>query len=272
MAVPYVLARRRVQQHRDQRRLQRGRGQLRRRRRQLLGPGARRRHADGAHPRPAGHHRRDHVHLAHRRAGNPGQRGHRRPDRRAVRVRGPTSASSAPARTAPRAEPVTVHYTDGSSQSYNLNMADWYSNSPAVGNQILTTTSSWNCRAIPSPAPGERLLRLGAAAAGQAGGLGHAAHPQQCGRHHRHAHLRHGHGNRNPDERRAVLLTRCGLQQRRDQRQLQPRRGRLRRHRRQLLGAGAGRGHAHPAHRLAARPPSAGPPSPGPAPSARPTT
>jgi beta-glucosidase len=39
---------------------------------------------------------------------------------------------------------VTVHYTDGSSQSYNLNMADWYSNSPAVGNQLLTTTSSWN--------------------------------------------------------------------------------------------------------------------------------
>jgi beta-glucosidase len=39
---------------------------------------------------------------------------------------------------------VTVHYTDGSSQSYNLNMADWYSNAPAVGNQILTTTSSWN--------------------------------------------------------------------------------------------------------------------------------
>jgi beta-glucosidase len=39
---------------------------------------------------------------------------------------------------------VTVHYTDGSSQSYNLNMADWYSNSPAVGNRLLTTTSSWN--------------------------------------------------------------------------------------------------------------------------------
>jgi hypothetical protein len=39
---------------------------------------------------------------------------------------------------------VTVHYTDGSSQSYNLNMADWYSGSPAVGNEILTTTSSWN--------------------------------------------------------------------------------------------------------------------------------
>ena len=39
---------------------------------------------------------------------------------------------------------VTVHYTDGSSQSYNLNMADWYANSPAVGNQLLTTTTSWN--------------------------------------------------------------------------------------------------------------------------------
>jgi len=39
---------------------------------------------------------------------------------------------------------VTVHYTDGSSQSFNLNMADWYANSPAVGNQVLTTTSSWN--------------------------------------------------------------------------------------------------------------------------------
>ena len=142
---------------------------------------------------------------------------------------------------------VTVHYTDGSSQSYNLNMADWYSNSPAVGNQLLTTTSSWN---VPQarPAPGERLLRLGAAAAGQAGGVGHAAHPQQRGGHHRHAHLRHGHGNRNPDDRRAVLIARCGLRQRRDQRQLQPRRGRLRRHRRQLLRAGAGRGHAHPAH------------------------
>jgi len=46
---------------------------------------------------------------------------------------------------------VTVHYTDGSSQSYNLNMADWYSNSPAVGNQILATTSSWNGPQAPHP-------------------------------------------------------------------------------------------------------------------------
>ena len=39
---------------------------------------------------------------------------------------------------------VTVNYTDGSSQSFNLNLADWYANSPAVGNQLLTTTASWN--------------------------------------------------------------------------------------------------------------------------------
>jgi beta-glucosidase len=48
----------------------------------------------------------------------------------------------------------TVHYTDGSSQSFNLNLADWYANSPAVGNQILTTTSSWNSQnAATAPHP-----------------------------------------------------------------------------------------------------------------------
>jgi beta-glucosidase len=39
---------------------------------------------------------------------------------------------------------VTIHYTDGSSQSFNLNMADWYADAPAVGNELVTTTSSWN--------------------------------------------------------------------------------------------------------------------------------
>jgi beta-glucosidase len=39
---------------------------------------------------------------------------------------------------------VTVNYADGTSQTYSLNMADWYANSPAVGNDLLTTTSSWN--------------------------------------------------------------------------------------------------------------------------------
>jgi beta-glucosidase len=39
---------------------------------------------------------------------------------------------------------VTVNYTDGTSKSFTLNMADWYANAPAVGNQLVTTTSSWN--------------------------------------------------------------------------------------------------------------------------------
>ena len=39
---------------------------------------------------------------------------------------------------------VTVHYTDGTSKAFTLNMADWYANAPAVGNQLVTTTSSWN--------------------------------------------------------------------------------------------------------------------------------
>jgi beta-glucosidase len=44
---------------------------------------------------------------------------------------------------------VTVHYADGSSKSFNLNVADWYANSPAVGDQLLTTTSSWNFQSNP---------------------------------------------------------------------------------------------------------------------------
>jgi beta-glucosidase len=39
---------------------------------------------------------------------------------------------------------VTVNYADGTSQSFNLNIADWYAGTPAVGDQLLTTTSSWN--------------------------------------------------------------------------------------------------------------------------------
>ncbi len=39
---------------------------------------------------------------------------------------------------------VAVNYADGTSQSFNLNIADWYANGPAVGDTLLTTTSSWN--------------------------------------------------------------------------------------------------------------------------------
>ena len=44
---------------------------------------------------------------------------------------------------------VTINYTDGTSKSFNLNMADWWANSAAVGNQLLTTTSSWNYQSNP---------------------------------------------------------------------------------------------------------------------------
>ncbi len=44
---------------------------------------------------------------------------------------------------------VTVHYTDGSSRSFNLNISDWYANSAAVGDRIVTTTSSWNFESNP---------------------------------------------------------------------------------------------------------------------------
>ena len=44
---------------------------------------------------------------------------------------------------------VTVNYADGTSQSFNLNIADWFANSPAVGDQVLTTTSSWNFQSNP---------------------------------------------------------------------------------------------------------------------------
>jgi hypothetical protein len=38
----------------------------------------------------------------------------------------------------------TITYTDGSTQSYNLVMADWYNNAPVSGDELATTTTSWN--------------------------------------------------------------------------------------------------------------------------------
>ena len=38
----------------------------------------------------------------------------------------------------------TISYTDGTTQSFSLVMADWYDNAPVAGDQIATTTSSWN--------------------------------------------------------------------------------------------------------------------------------
>jgi beta-glucosidase len=38
----------------------------------------------------------------------------------------------------------TITYTDGTTQQYSLVMTDWYNNAPVPGNQIATTTASWN--------------------------------------------------------------------------------------------------------------------------------
>ena len=38
----------------------------------------------------------------------------------------------------------TITYTDGTTQSYSLAMADWYNNAPVSGDDLATTTTSWN--------------------------------------------------------------------------------------------------------------------------------
>ena len=114
---------------------------------------------------------------------------------------GPTSASLAQARTAPRAGR-HVHYTDGSSQSFNLNMADWYANSPGRWQPAPDDDLKLERPRQPSSAPGERLLRL--SAAGSRASRSRRSRCPSCTqrrRHHRHAHLRHGHWKRNPDDR-----------------------------------------------------------------------
>lgn len=39
---------------------------------------------------------------------------------------------------------LTVHYSDGTSQSQTISFADWYANSPVTGDQLVATTSHWN--------------------------------------------------------------------------------------------------------------------------------
>jgi beta-glucosidase len=38
----------------------------------------------------------------------------------------------------------TITYSDGSTQSFTLTVADWYADSPATGDQLVATTSDWN--------------------------------------------------------------------------------------------------------------------------------
>jgi hypothetical protein len=41
----------------------------------------------------------------------------------------------------------TITYTDGSTQSFTLTLADWYADAPASGNQLVATTADWNAPA-----------------------------------------------------------------------------------------------------------------------------
>ena len=100
----------------------------------------------------------------------------------------------------------TITYTDGSTQTYSISMADWYNNAPVAGDQIATTTSSWNSRAarrsrIRSASTSPRCRSIG-----QDRGVRDAADGQQRGRERRQrdAHLRDRDRVGYPDERQFV--------------------------------------------------------------------
>jgi beta-glucosidase len=38
----------------------------------------------------------------------------------------------------------TITYTDGTTQSFTLTLADWYANAPAAGDALVATTANWN--------------------------------------------------------------------------------------------------------------------------------
>ena len=169
--------------------------------------------------------------------------------------------------------PVTINYKDGSSQSFNVNMADWYADAPAVGERARHHDLELELPVeLARAAPGQHLLRVGAARARKDRELGHAPDPDKRRRNHRDAHLRDGHRDRNPDDGRAVLIARCRLRQRRDQRQLGSGRRQLRRYGRELLRAGARGRNSDRRSPPAARRRSAARRSPGRPPSAPPTT
>ena len=144
---------------------------------------------------------------------------------------------------------VTVHYTDGSTSSTSLNMADWYANAPAVGNQLLTTTSSWNFQ---SNSLGAHPVSLYFASVPLAKGktVAYVTLPtleNSGGTTAMHI-FAMAIGSGTPTRWRALFVGGRRVRQRGHQRQLESGRGRLRRHRGELLGAGAGRGVADRAH------------------------
>ena len=95
---------------------------------------------------------------------------------------------------------ITVNYTDGTSQSFTLNMADWYANAPAAGRQIAHHHIELEPGHPDRRAPGERLLRVGAARGGQDRGVGDAALAARLVRPDRAARLRPRHRLGHADE------------------------------------------------------------------------
>jgi beta-glucosidase len=53
---------------------------------------------------------------------------------------------------------LTVTYTDGTTQQQTINLADWYANAPATGDQLVATTSSWNTQ--PSSGQGPHAVSV----------------------------------------------------------------------------------------------------------------
>ena len=203
VVVPYTSLAAAVQQHRDQRQLQRGRRQLRRRRRQLLGAGAGGGHADRAHARAA----------RSRSAGPPSPGPTSRPARPdnvvtagqtvdAVRLR---NRSRLPRRQPERHRERNRHRQLHRRQRASHSTSTWPTGTPTrrpSATSSPTTTSSWNFQQNSiGPHPVSIYFALGAARAGQDGGVGHAADPEQRRRDHRDAHLRDGH--REPEPRRS---------------------------------------------------------------------
>ena len=148
---------------------------------------------NAAHPGRPGHVRRDHVHLAQ----PVGTADDVIADGQTIDMSGSgtdlgflgAGAFGAASGTG------TITYTDGSTQSFSIAMADWYNN--AAGRRRRGRHHHDQLELLQQhadAAPGEHLLRLGAAAGGQDRGVGDAAHGEQrCRqRHQRHAHLRDG--------------------------------------------------------------------------------
>ncbi len=101
----------------------------------------------------------------------------------------------------------TITYTDGSTQTYSISMADWYNNAAVAGDQIATTTSSWNSSSSTQIAAScEHLLRVRSARIGQDGEVRDATDDQQRDRERgqRDAHLRDRRRVGYPHERKFV--------------------------------------------------------------------